>query len=204
MWSDAVPYAELVEDVRIGSRKISYGIVAEHQAFEHGLVNDAANSLLVGTDRLQTCIFNGQFNYFDIDAVEINDTAAFILLIAKWHKNKAKGFHCFSESTVVIKWSVVALTDAFSCNLEPGSAAKLLEQLVYVPIERNNSMLCQNTRCNSRRHILESHCNNFLAFFRSQVNFPRHPLAAAMRILANQAKTNFTGFDFWTYDALDV
>src|SRR5712692_640126 len=50
--SDSVPDPEFVEDVRIRSREIRDGILAEHQALEERLVDDPANSLFVSPYRI--------------------------------------------------------------------------------------------------------------------------------------------------------
>lgn len=64
--------SEFVENVGVGGGKISYCIVAQHQAFKHCFVDYASGKLLVSSNIFHACIGDSWPNDFSIDTVEIN------------------------------------------------------------------------------------------------------------------------------------
>ena len=88
--SHRVSYAQLVEDVGIGSRQVSDRILAEDQPFKHRLMDDAACHFFVGPQRLHVRIANRRRDDVPVYSVEIDHCATSIRLLPKRHENKTQ------------------------------------------------------------------------------------------------------------------
>jgi hypothetical protein len=82
--------AELVEHVGVGAGDVGHGVMAEHQPFEHRLVDGAADLLLVGADRLEPGPGDRGRDDLLVDGVEIGDAPGRIHLLAERHQHEAE------------------------------------------------------------------------------------------------------------------
>src|SRR4030095_7270533 len=88
--SHRVSYAQLVEDVGIGSRQVSNRIVAEDQPFKHRLMDNAACHFFIGPQWLHVSIANCRRDNVPVHRVEIDHCTISIGLLPKWHENKTQ------------------------------------------------------------------------------------------------------------------
>ena len=85
-----MPHAELVEDVRVGGREVRDGVVREDQPLEHRLVDEAADDLLVGAQRLEPRLADRRREQVGVDGVEVDDAALPVGLAAERHDDEAQ------------------------------------------------------------------------------------------------------------------
>src|SRR6266851_1384885 len=86
-------YAKFVEDVRISCGQVRDRVVTQHQPFEHRLVNETADRLLVGSDRVEVCILHAGTNDFFIDLIKIDGPASVVRFLPEGHEYKTEGLH---------------------------------------------------------------------------------------------------------------
>ena len=82
--------AEFVVHVGIGAGDVGDGVVAEHQPFEHRLMDRAADPLLVGADRFEPDRDHGRRDDLPVDRVEIRGPSGRIGLAPERHQHEAK------------------------------------------------------------------------------------------------------------------
>jgi hypothetical protein len=66
------------------------GVVAQHQPFEHRLVDGAADLLLVGADRLEPGALDRRRDDIGVDGIEIGDAPGGVHLLAERHQHEAE------------------------------------------------------------------------------------------------------------------
>ena len=69
-------HAELVEDVRVRGREVGDRVVGEDQPLEHRLVDQPADQLLVGAQRLELGLADRRREQVRVDGVEVDRAAA--------------------------------------------------------------------------------------------------------------------------------
>jgi hypothetical protein len=67
---------QLVKQVGVREREIKDRAIAQHQAFEHRLVNDAAHQLFVRAERSHVGHFDGRHDYAIPYVLEVDDPSA--------------------------------------------------------------------------------------------------------------------------------
>ena len=85
-----VAHAELVEDVRVGGREVGDRVVGEDQPLEHRLVDEPADDLLVGAQRLELGVADRRRDQLLVDGVEVDRAALAVGLLAERHDDEAQ------------------------------------------------------------------------------------------------------------------
>ena len=86
-----VPDAELVIDVGVEQGQVGDRIIAEQDALEHELVDEAGALLLVGADAVQPRRFDRRRHDFGIDMIEIDHSPSRVRLASERHDDEAYG-----------------------------------------------------------------------------------------------------------------
>src|SRR6267143_3068340 len=85
-----MPHSQFVENVSIGSSEVGDRVSAKDQPLEHGLVDDPAAHLFIGTQRLQLGIADSRSNKLLVHRIEVDEQAIRVRLGPKRHQHKTK------------------------------------------------------------------------------------------------------------------